>query len=224
MIAHPNATWGVTEGNPIWEEMREVALMARPTFLLNVTLNSDRRITGVFAGDMLAAHRVACEFVREHAMVPVKAPYDIAITTNSGYPLDQNLYQCVKGMSAANRIVKPGGCIIMAAECRDGLPDHGKYAALLKAAGSPQGFLDMLAQPDFATQDQWQIQVQAQIQQHATVYVHSDRLSDAQITGALFTPCRSIPRLIDELTARSTTPPRICALPDGPQTIAYVRA
>lgn len=222
MIAHPNATWGVTEGNPIWEEMREVALMAQPTFLLNVTLNSDRRITGVFAGDMLAAHKEACAFVREHAMVPVQAPYDIAITTNSGYPLDQNLYQCVKGMSAAARIVKTGGAIVMAAECRDRLPDHGRYASLLKEAGSPQGFLDMLARPDFAAQDQWQIQIQAQIQQQATVYVHSDRLTDAQIRGALFTPCRDIRRLIDEIKSRSGTATRICAMPDGPQTIAYL--
>jgi lactate racemase len=224
MIAHPNATWGVTEGNPIWEEMREVALMAKPTFLLNVTLNSDRQITGVFAGDMLAAHKEACTFVREHAMVPVQAPYDIAITTNSGYPLDQNLYQCVKGMSAAARIVRPGGAIIMAAECRDGLPDHGRYAALLREAGSPQGFLDMLAKPDFAAQDQWQIQIQAQIQKKATVYVHSDRLSEAQIRGALFTPCHDIRRLIDEIAPRNGSSTRICVLPDGPQTIAYLAA
>lgn len=221
MIAHPNATWGVTEGNPIWEEMREVALMSRPTFLLNVTLNSDRQITGVFAGDMLSAHKVACEFVREHAMVAVQAPYDVAITTNSGYPLDQNLYQCVKGMSAAARIVKPGGAIIMAAECRDGLPDHGRYASLLKEAGSPQGFLDMLARPDFAAQDQWQIQIQAQIQQQAMVYVCSDRLTDAQITGALFTPCRDVRKLVNEIVARNGSA-RICAMPDGPQTIAYL--
>jgi nickel-dependent lactate racemase len=222
MIAHPNATWGVTEGNPIWEEMREVALLAKPTFLLNVTLNSDRQITGVFAGEMLAAHRAACEFVRATAMVPVAAPYDIVVTTNSGYPLDQNLYQCVKGMSAAGRIVKDGGIIIMAAECRDGLPDHGRYASLLRAAGSVQGVLGMLAQPDFGAQDQWQIQIQAQIQQQATVYVYSDRLTESQIRGALFAPCRDITQLVDELTARSAEPVRICALPEGPQTIAYV--
>jgi hypothetical protein len=110
----------------------------------------------------------------------------------------------------------------MAAECRDGLPDHGKYASLLKEAGSPQGFLDMLAQPDFAAQDQWQIQIQAQIQQKANVSVYSDRLTDEQIKGALFTPCRNIPQLIDQLSARSKTPVRICAMPDGPQTIAYL--
>ena len=108
LIGHPRATWGVTVGNPIWEEMREVALLTKPTFLLNVTLNAKRQITGVFAGDMLAAHAAGCNFVREQAMVKVEAPYDIVVTTNSGYPLDQNLYQSVKGMSAANQIVRDG--------------------------------------------------------------------------------------------------------------------
>src|SRR5262245_47106335 len=87
MIAHPNATWGITEGNPIWEEMREVALKTMPTFLLNVTLNSQQEITGVFAGDLLKVHTSGCEFVKQNAMVGVEAPYDIVITTNSGYPL-----------------------------------------------------------------------------------------------------------------------------------------
>ena len=184
MIAHPNATWGITEGNPIWEEMREVALMTDPTFLMNVTLNARRQITGVFAGEMVAAHRQGYEFVRQSAMVPVAEPYDIVITTNSGYPLDQNLYQTVKGMSAAGRIVREGGTIILAGACQDGLPDHGRYAQLLVEGGSPEGVLALLAQPGFGEQDQWQVQIQAQIQQHATVCVYSDGLSDAQIERA----------------------------------------
>ena len=99
MIAHPQATWGVCEGNPIWQEMREVALLTEPDFLLNVALNADQEITAVFAGDLLEAHRTGREFVRRQAMAAVDEPYDIVITTNSGYPLDQNLYQtyCQKG-------------------------------------------------------------------------------------------------------------------------------
>ena len=122
MIAHGNATWGVTHGNPIWEEMLEIALLVRPVFLLNVTLNNRRQITGVFAGDLRQAHAAGCASVREHAMVTVRKPYDVVLTSNSGYPLDQNLYQTVKGMSAANHIVLEGGAIIMAAACADGLP------------------------------------------------------------------------------------------------------
>lgn len=224
MIAHPNATWGVTQGNPIWEEMREVALMTNPTFLVNVTLNAARQITGVFAGDLLAAHQAGCDFVRQSAMVAVAEPYDIVITTNSGYPLDQNLYQTVKGMSAAARIVSDGGTIIMAAACQDGLPDHGRYAGLLTEGGSPQGVLDMLAQPGFGEQDQWQVQIQAQIQLRADVHIYSDGLSEEQITRALFTPCRDITQAVGRLCAHLGPQTRICAMPEGPQTIAYLES
>lgn len=222
MIAHPKATWGVNTGNPIWEEMREVALMANPTFLLNVTLNVQKQITGVFAGDLWAAHTAGTTFVRQSAMVPVAAPYDIVITTNSGYPLDQNLYQCVKGMSAAKQIVRKGGSIIIAGACQDGLPDHGRYAALLAEGGSPQGVLDLIARPGFSEQDQWQVQTQALIQLHADVYVYSDGLSETQIERALFKPCHNIEATVACLLEKYGANARICALPEGPQTIAYL--
>jgi lactate racemase len=230
LIAHPNATWGVTVNNPLWEEMREVALRARPTFLLNVAMNTRQEITGVFAGDMLAAHAAGCAFVRETAMVPVAEPCDIVVTTNSGYPLDQNLYQSVKGMSAAGRIVRAGGTIIMAAACEDGLPQHGRYADLLKQAGSPQGVLDMLAQPGFSQPDQWQVQIQALIQLRAEVLVHSAGLTDSQIQQALFTPCADIGQAVAERRARlgagarASNSARVCVMPDGPQTIAYLQS
>ena len=220
MIAHPNSTWAVVEGNPIWEEMRQVALRVNPTLLLNVTLNARREITGVFAGDLDVAHAAGRGFVRQSALVKVDAPYDIVITTNSGYPLDQNLYQTVKGMSAASRIVRKGGVILMAAACTDGLPDHGLYAQLLAEAGSPHGVLDMLARPGFSAQDQWQVQIQAMIQLHADVTVYSENLSDEQIKRALFTPCRSIEADLRMWLARYG--PRICVMPEGPQTIAVL--
>ena len=223
MIGDPRAVWGILEGNPIWEEMREVALSSEPTFLLNVTLNSDRQITGVFAGDMLQAHAAGCEFVRASAMAAVDEPYDVVITTNSGYPLDQNLYQAVKGMSAAARVVRDGGAIICAAACEDGLPDHGQYAALLAQAGSPQGILDLISQPGFQAHDQWQVQTQALIQQRAEVYVYSDGLSDAQIEQALFTKCRDIAATVAALQRRYGPNARLCVMPDGPLTIPYVR-
>jgi nickel-dependent lactate racemase len=216
MIAHPNATWGITTGNPVWEEMRDAALRTNPTFLLNVALNTERQITSIFAGDLLAAHTAGCAFVREHAMVAVDRPFDVVVTTNSGYPLDQNLYQCIKGVSAAARIVRDGGTIILAGACADGLPDHGGYAAFLAEAGSPARVLELLAQPGFARPDQWTVQVQAQIQQRVNVMVYSDGLSDAQIRRALLTPCRDIAAVVGNAA-------RVAVLPDGPQTIAYVQ-
>lgn len=224
MIGHENATWGVTKGNPIWEEMREVALRTAPTFLLNVALNVDREITAIFAGHMLAAHALGCEFVKDNAMVGIQEPYDIVLTTNSGYPLDQNLYQAVKGMSAASQIVRKGGAIIIAAACEDGLPDHGRYADLLSLADSPQHILDMISKPGFSVQDQWQVQVQAQIQLKADVFVYSDNLSDEQIERALFQPCRDIPQMIRDLKSKFGSGVRICVLPEGPQTIPYLQA
>jgi lactate racemase len=223
MIAHPNATWGVLEGNPIWEEMREVALRTHPTFLLNVSLNVRKEITGIFAGDMLSAHAKGCAFVRENAMRAVDKPFDIVITTNSGYPLDQNLYQSVKGMSAANQIVRQGGSILIAAACEDGLPNHGMYATLLAEAGSPQGVINMISKAGFSAQDQWQVQIQAQIQHRADVYVYSDGLSDEQIERALFIPCRDLEKTVSELQVKNGSQARICVIPEGPQTIPYLQ-
>lgn len=223
MIAHQAAAWGVTKGNPIWEEMRDVALKTEPTFLLNVTLNEARQITAVFAGDMLAAHARGSAFVKENAMVEVDKPYDVVLTTNSGYPLDQNLYQAVKGMSAAAEIVRPGGVIVIAAACEDGLPDHGRYAELLAEAGSPEGILAMIARPGFSVQDQWQVQIQAQIQLKAEVIVYSENLTDDQIRLALFTPSAGIEQTLDDLAVRYSDPYRLCVMPEGPQTIPYVR-
>jgi nickel-dependent lactate racemase len=224
MIAHPQAAWGITTGNPIWEEMREVALQTEPTFLLNVALNADRQITGVFAGEMLAAHSTGSAFVKEQAMVEVDTLYDVVVTTNSGYPLDQNLYQAVKGMSAASQIVRQGGAIIIAAACEDGLPEHGLYAELLAEAGSPEAIIDMVSQPGYSVQDQWQVQIQAQIQLKADVYVYSENLSDEQIRKALFIPSRNIAQTVNELLKRDGKKPRLCVIPEGPQTIPYLSA
>jgi nickel-dependent lactate racemase len=223
MIDDPKATWGITAGNPIWEEVREAALQAGPTFLLNVTLNRDQAITGVFAGDLDAAHRAGTRFVRETAMVPVDEPFDIVITTNSGYPLDQNLYQSVKGMSAAAQIVRPGGAIIVAAACADGIPDHGLYGQLLREADDPAAMLTEIRSWEVPRQDQWQAQVQALIQMKAEVYVYADGLTDEQLQQAMFKPCRDIPGTVEMLRAYHGRQARIAVLPEGPQTVPYVR-
>ena len=221
-ISHPKATWGVTSGNPVWEEMKEVALRTEPTFLVNVTLNRDQAITGVFAGEMVAAHEAGTQFIHQHNMVPVDQLFDIVVTTNSGYPLDQNLYQSVKGMSSAAQIVKPGGAIIIAAACEDGLPEHGQYAKLLRKSGSLPGLLDMLAQPEFSAPDQWQVQIQAQIQQRADVYVYAEGLSDEQIRAALFIPCCDIFKRVIHLTEIYGPQASIAVLPEGPLNVAYL--
>jgi nickel-dependent lactate racemase len=224
MIGNPRATWGVTWGNPIWEEAREAALMTTPTFLLNVTLNRNKEITGVFAGSLEAAHDAGIEFVRETAMVAVDEPFDIVITTNSGYPLDMNLYQAVKGMSAAEQVVREGGAIIIAAACSDGIPDHGLYGKLLREADSPSALFHSIIHNAETRQDQWQAQIQARIQLRAVVYVYSDNLTDAQIQAALLRPCRNIAATIEQLREKYGHDARIGIIPEGPQTIPYLVA
>ncbi len=211
----------MTTGNPLWEEIRDVAVATQPTFLLNVTLNRDRAITGIFAGDMLTAHRAAIDFVRPRALQPVSAPYDIVVTSNSGYPLDLNLYQAVKGMSAAAQIVRPGGDIIIAAECWDGIPSHGEYGRLLREAESIDALLATIRAPGFRCHDQWEAQIQAQIQQKAHVHVYADGLTDEQLREAMVIPCRSIEDRVGELL-RLNPEARIAVLPEGPQTVPYL--
>lgn len=220
-IGDPKSTFGVTNGNPLWEELRDIALRAGPSFLLNVSLNEQRCITGVFAGDILAAHRAGCEFVRKSAMQKFAAPFDIVLTTNSGYPLDMNLYQGVKGMSAGARVVKPGGTLILAAECREGVPAGSPLDKLLRSASSPEEILTMLGTPGFVRPEQWQAQIQALIQRKANVLVHSS-LSDEIIRAAHLMPCRDISATAKELLNANGNGARIAVLPQGPLTIPYL--
>lgn len=220
-IGDEKATWAITHGNPIWEEMYAVASATRPGFLLNVTLNKNKEITGTFAGEMAAAHAAGTEFVRRKAMQPVAEPFDVVITSNSGYPLDLNLYQAVKGMSAAAQVVRPGGEIIIAAECWDGIPDHGEYARLLREAGSIEELYATIMTPGFRCQDQWEAQVQARIQMKANVHVYAGGLSDEDLRAAKVIPCRSVEETLAKILERKPGA-RIGVLPEGPQTVPYL--
>ncbi|GAB7386998.1 nickel-dependent lactate racemase [Bacillaceae bacterium] len=222
LIGDPKSTWGLIEGNPVQEEATEICLMAKPDFMLNVALNGDKEITAFFAGDVIEAHRAGCEYVREHAMAACEEPFDIVITSNSGYPLDQNLYQAVKGMSAAHKIVKKGGAIICAAECSDGLPNHGNYAKILQLRKTPQEILEMINDPAFSMFDQWQVQKQAMIQMWADVYVYSS-LSDEDIRKAMLEPTDDIGKTLAVLRDKYGEDARIAVLPFGPLTIPYVK-
>ncbi len=222
MVGDPNATWGIIDENPIHSELREIAAMTRPDFSLNVALNKDHAITAVFAGEMFESHRVGCAYVRDTAMQAVPYLYDIVITTNSGYPLDQNLYQTVKGMSAAALVVKPGGAIIAASECSDGLPDHGNYKDILQMASTPRQVLDLIESPTFSMLDQWEAQVQTKIQIKARVFLLNSFLSDEQVRAALLEPTHDIAATVEMLRREYGPDATVCVLPQGPQTIPYL--
>ncbi len=221
-IGHPKATWGITSANPVHDDVREIARMTGVDFALDVTLNRDQQITAAFAGDLLQEHAAACETARQNAMRPVEKAFDVVVTTNSGYPLDQNLYQAVKGMSAAAKIVKEGGVIICAAECRDGIPNHGAYGEILASQPSPRALLDMIESPGYSRPDQWQVQIQAQIQLKAKVLVKADCLSGEQIRAAHFEPVGDISAAVIEWLRKAGANASLCVLPHGPQTIPYL--
>ncbi len=220
-IGDPNATFGINHGNPLWEELRDIALKAGASFLFNVTLNEERQITGVFAGDILQAHKIGTEFVRKSAMQAVDEPFDVVVTTNSGYPLDMNLYQGVKGMSAGARIIKPGGTLILAAECREGVPANSPLDKLLRDVSSPEDLLSLLAQPGFVRAEQWQAQIQAIIQRKARVLVYS-QIPDDVIRAAHLQACHDIAAEVQSCLRDAGPGGRVAVLPQGPLTIPYL--
>ncbi len=220
-IGDPRSAFGITQGNPIWEEIRDVALRIGPSFLLNVTLNEEREITGVFAGDLIEAHRKGFEFVRTSAMQKVKSPFEVVVTTNSGYPLDLNLYQGVKGMSAAARIVQERGTIILACECREGVPSGSPLDKLLREANSPEEILAMLTTAGHVRPEQWQAQIQSLIQRRAEVLVYSS-LSDETLKKAHLKPCRDVAATVLEKLKQHGPGARVAVLPQGPLTIPYL--
>ncbi|HEY1180448.1 MAG TPA: hypothetical protein VGF17_30190, partial [Phytomonospora sp.] len=149
--------------------------------------------------------------------------FDVVVTTNSGFPLDQNLYQSVKGMTAAATIVKEGGVIVCAAECRDGFPDHGSYREVLSSAESPRALLDEItARPD-TRPDQWQVQMQAKAQTRARVVVHAAGLGEEELRAAHLDWTDDIAATVRDALAEAGEGARVCVLPEGPQTIPYVK-
>ena len=220
-IGDPKATFGITEGNPLWEELRELAHRVGPSFLLNVTLNEQRRITGVFAGDLIEAHRAGCEFVRGSAMQKVDRPFDIVVTSNSGAPLDLNLYQGVKGLSAGARIVADGGLLILACECREGMPPGSPFEQLLQSAANPDALLQRLPQTGPGLPEQWQAQILALIQQRAEVRIHSS-LPAQVLQASHLAPCPDIGTAVVERLRQLGSSSRVAVLPQGPLTIPYL--
>jgi nickel-dependent lactate racemase len=220
-IGDPRATFGVTIGNPLWEELRDAALRIGPSFLLNVSLNDQREITGVFAGDIIAAHQAGCEFVRRSAMQKVKSPFEIVVTTNSGYPLDLNLYQGVKGMAAGARILQNGGLLILACQCREGIPAGSPLEELLHNASSPEEILAMLSAPGFVRPEQWQAQIQALVQRRADVLLYSS-LPEEVVRRAFLKSCPDIGAAVRQKLEALGPAARVAVLPQGPLTIPYL--
>jgi nickel-dependent lactate racemase len=221
MIGHPKATWCATAGNPIFEEMRDIALKTEPAFTLNVTLDEHKRITGVFAGEMVAAHDAAIAQASRQAVRGIPHLFDIVIATNMGYPADLVLYQSVKGMSVAAQACATGGTILLVAECREGL-GAGEYVDLMRREASPRALLDRIEHAPHTTFDQWQVQVQAMVQARCDVWLHSS-LDRATVESAhlRYAPDvdSTLEKIIEARRAELGREPTVCVLPYGQLTV-----
>jgi nickel-dependent lactate racemase len=225
MLSHPKATWCETVGNPIFEEMRDVALATRPTFLVNVTLNEKKEITGVFAGEMVAAHDAGIAQAGRQALRPIPHLYDIAVTTNMGHPADINFYQAGKGASVALRALREGGTVVLAAECADGLGLED-FVELLTSEASATALLDKLHAPGFAQYEQWGVQCWAMIQRKADVHLYSSMPAETA-RAAHVIPCSDVSATVQELARRHRaehgSEPSIAVLPHGHLTVPWLK-
>jgi putative transcriptional regulator len=179
-IKSDKARTGNLDGNPVHRDMLHAAQEAKLAFVLNVVINAEKEVIAAFAGDSREAHVTGCEYVRTLAEIR-RNPSDIVVVANGGYPLDQNIYQAVKGMTAAEANCNEGGVIIMVAACNDG---HGgaSFYQMLKDAPTPRALLDQIeATPQEDTlPDQWEAQILVRILDRFTVIMVTD-LCDAQM-------------------------------------------
>lgn len=172
-IDSPFARTGNLDGNPLHADMVAAAKMAKLAFIVNVVIDEAKKTVAAFAGDPFAAHRKGCDFLLDYAQVAPK-PADIVITSNGGAPLDQNLYQCVKGMTAAEATCNPGGVIIDCVECADGHGGQSFYESLRDCESADAFYARCLATPqDKTIPDQWEAQILARIIRNFTVIVVS---------------------------------------------------
>ncbi len=221
VIGDARSTWGNLDANPTQEQIRHAGSLLPVDFLVNLTLNRRREITAFFCGDVLAAHARGCAFARETAMAACDRRSPVVVTTNAGYPLDQNLYQTVKGMSAGAQVVEEGGFILTAARCNDGFPTHGNYKKLLFDHASPRALLDTILTPGFSLYDQWEAQLHAIITLKARVGLHS-ALPPQEVRRAFLEPVDNPSERISAELHRLGTDAAVAVLPEGPMTIPYL--
>jgi nickel-dependent lactate racemase len=218
MVAHPGCEYGLLEGNPFHEAGLEVMAMAGADFIVNVTLDTAKRVTGVFSGDPKEAHRAGCRFLARHCVRELDAPLDFIVTTNAGAPLDCNLYQTVKGITGAAPAVKPGGDILIASRCSEGIGSP-EYREILERVDTPRAFLDRLMRKEFFIPDQWCAQETYQVLLDRNVWVHSEGLTPGELRRYHFRPAVDVNACVRALLERHGALARWAVVPDGPMLI-----
>ncbi len=195
-IAHENARTGILEGNPIQQDMIFAGKTADLSFIVNVVINAQKEIIYAVAGDFNDAHQQGCKFLSSKCKVS-SLPSDIVITTNGGYPLDQNIYQAVKGMTSAEAVVNQDGVIIMVADSGDGHGGEGFYRTFKDERNLDKIISSIMDTPKEDTiPDQWESQILARILKKARVIYVSDA-PDKLVTDMHMIPAHSIDEAIN---------------------------
>jgi lactate racemase len=220
LMESPFSSAGIIAGNPFHEFSLEAAHRARVDFMLNVTLNRDKRITGVFAGDLEKAHDEGVAFCSRHARVAAPAEADIVVTTGGGYPLDQDFYQTVKGMVCALPAVKQGGTIIIASECTNGI-GSSSFRQLLFEMSDADSFLSMIARPGFFRIDQWEVEELIKALKKAAISLYTTGISALDCAKCRVEQVPSVERGIASALKKHGTHATITVIPSGPYVIPY---
>lgn len=213
-IASPYAVTGVLDKNPVHEDMLEAARRVNLQFILNVALNGDKKVIAAFAGHFEQAHAEGVAFVRSLAQCP-RVEGDIVVTSNGGYPLDQNLYQSVKAVSTAAMCCRPGGVIVMCCGCADGM--GGEDFEKLMTMGTPEEIENYLSGIPAAKTipEQWNVQIYVRAQKEHTVVLVSDMLPPEKVRAANMIPAKTPDEGLAIARQLAGEDARVVVLPDG---------
>jgi nickel-dependent lactate racemase len=220
MIQHPHAEVGRLDGNPFHLACLGIVRRIGVDFLLNVTLNEDRQVSGVYAGDLDLAHRAGVADLEHYVVDFVDEPVDIVVTCGGGYPLDQTLYQAIKGTVAAREILKPGGSIVFAASLAEGVGSPS-FQQLLAQMTTAEEMLGRLEKVDYLQLDQWMLQDHCNVLLQARdVLLYSEHLSREWMDRSLVHPVSSMNEGLARAFTSQGNSARVAVLPQGPYVIA----
>ncbi len=219
-IEHPLCREGSLEGNPLHEELLAIARMAGHDFMVNVALDADRRITGLFVGDPLEAHERGVIHVRRAVSATLPEPADIVVTTSAGYPLDLTLYQAVKGMTAAAPVLKRGGTMVIAAECAEGMGSR-EFTSMATGYPSARHFLDSLQHTPVRI-DQWQLEECAKVALDREVILVARGIPAADRKKLFIDSADSVEEGLRMALRRHGDDARVAVIPRGPYTLVGV--
>jgi nickel-dependent lactate racemase len=222
-LEHPRADCGILDGNPVHEENTRIARMAGCDFIVNVSLDKDRRVTSLVAGDMEAAFAKGVEFVESVCKAPIPEPCDVVVTSSAGYPLDTTFYQAIKGLTGVLPIVKEGGTIVIAAALDQGIGSP-EFRRLFEENASLDMFMRRILGKDYFVLDQWQLEKLAHVCKKARPRFVTRGLTPEAMTNLFVDSVPTVEQAIAEALAEYGSNARIAVVPKGPYVLPVVAA